>query len=392
MTGTPVRHPTTRSRPFDPHDGLRELRAAQPLARLHHSDGRLGWLVTSHELAREVLVDHRFSSSLDVMRGPADGEDTFDEVPPGLFSVLPAAEHAWYRRKLAAAFAPRRVQRLEPLVADVVERRLDAVEAAGGPVDLVEVFASPVAFEVIGTLLGARLDRTSVRAATESMLALENDAESTGRAWGRLWTELHEQVRAKRAAPGDDLVSALLADEDLSDEEIATMCSMLITGGDDTTANMLGLGTYALLAHPEQLAALRADPAMIDTAVEELLRYLTINQFGATRTALEDVDLRGSTIREGEPITVSLSAANRDPERFPEPDRLDLGRPATGHLAFGHGIHHCLGAQLARVELRLGFSGLLRRFPGLRLAVPAAEVPLREASVNYGVHRLPVTW
>ncbi|MEU6131257.1 cytochrome P450 [Saccharopolyspora sp. NPDC047091] len=255
-----------------------------------------------------------------------------------------------------------------------------------------EVFASPVAFEVIGTLLGVRLDRGSVRAATEAMLALENDAESTGRAWGTLWTELLEQVRAKRAAPGDDLVSALLTDEALSDEEIATMSSMLITGGDDTTANMLGLGTYALLAHPDQLAALRADPAVIDTAVEELLRYLTINQFGTTRTAMQDVELRGHTIREGEPVTVSLSAANRDPERFPDPDRLDLGRSAVGHLAFGHGIHHCLGAQLARVELRLGFSGLLRRFPGLRLAVPAAEVPLRAASVNYGVHRLPVTW
>ncbi|MFR9727972.1 cytochrome P450 [Saccharopolyspora sp. MS10] len=392
MTSSPVRHPTTRSHPFDPHDGLRELRAAQPLVRLHHSDGRLGWLVTSYDLAREVLVDHRFSARLDVVRGPADAEDALAEVPPGLFSVLPAAEHAWYRRKLAAAFAPRRVRRLEPLVADVVERQLDAMRHGGPPVDLVESFASPIAFRVIGTLLGVRLDRASVRAATESMLALENDAESAGRAWGQLWAELHEQVRAKRTDPGDDLVSALLEDEALSDEEIATMSSMLITGGDDTTANVLALGTFALLAHPGQLAALRADPTMIDTAVEELLRYLTINQFGTTRAALEDVELRGRTIREGEPITVSLSAANRDPERFPEPDRLDLGRSASGHLAFGHGIHHCLGAQLARAELRIGFTGLLRRFPGLRLAVPAEQVPLRAASVNYGVHRLPVTW
>ncbi|WP_243795200.1 cytochrome P450 [Saccharopolyspora gloriosae] len=388
----PVEHPTTRSDPFDPHDGLSELRADRPLARMHHPDGALGWLVTGYDLVRELLLDQRFSSRIDLLRGPAEQNRQEVEAPPGLFSVLGPPEHTWYRRKLSSAFAHRRMRQLEPVVEEIVTARLDAMAEKGGPVDLVETFASPIAFQVIRDLLGVDLDRASVRATTEALLMLDVDPEEAGQAWSRLWEELHERVRGKRTDPGEDLVSALIADAELSDEEITTMSAMLITGGDDTTANMLALATYALLAHPAELAALRENPSAITTAVEELLRYLTINQYGTTRTALEDVEFHGETIRQGELVTLSLSAANRDPGQFPDPDQLNLLRPANGHLAFGHGIHHCLGAQLARIELRAGLSGLLERFPGLRLAVPAQEIPLRSAAVNYGVHHLPVDW
>lgn len=387
-----VEHPTTRSTPFAPHDGLRELLPHRALTRMHHPGDVPGWLVTGYSLVREVLTDQRFGARIDLLRGPADQPSQDLTAAPGLFSVMGPPEHTWYRRKLVSAFTLRRVREMEPLVEQAVTERLDAMDHAGGPADLVESFASPVAFQVIRDLLGVVMDRSSVRATTEALLRLDATPEQAGQAWERLLAELREHVHAKHADPGADLMSALVADGDLSDEEIATMSAMLITGGDDTTANMLALGTYALLAHPAELAWLRENPSGIETAVEELLRYLTINQFGTTRTALEDVELGGETIRRGELVTLSLSTANRDPAQFPVPDRLDLGRSGTGHLAFGHGIHHCLGAQLARVELRAGFSGLLQRFPGLRLAVAPEQVPLRSAAVNYGVHRLLVDW
>nr|WP_246458185.1 cytochrome P450 [Saccharopolyspora gloriosae] len=371
---------------------MRDLLPHRPLARMHHPGDAPGWLVTGYSSVREVLTDQRFRSRIDLLRGPADRRPQETTAAPGLFSVMGPPEHTRYRRKLVSAFTLRRVREMEPLVERAVAERLDVMERAGGPIDLVESFASPVAFQVIRDLLGMPMDRASVRATTEALLRLDADPEQAGQAWERLLAELREHVRAKHADPGTDLTSALVADGELSDEEIATMSAMLVTGGDDTTANMLALGTYALLAHPAELAWLRENPAATGTAVEELLRYLTINQFGTTRTALEDVELHGQTIRRGELVTLSLSTANRDPEQFPEPDRLDLARSGAGHLAFGHGIHHCLGAQLARVELRAGFSGLLGRFPTLRLAVAPEQVPLRSAAVNYGVHTLLVDW
>jgi cytochrome P450 len=162
--------------------------------------------------------------------------------------------------------------------------------------------------------------------------------------------------------------------------------------GHETSANMLSLGTYALLREPEQLAKLRADESLIDNAVEELLRYLTIVHIGVQRTPTEDVELAGVTLRAGETALIHLPSVNRDPERFPDPDRLDITRRAMGHLTFSHGIHQCLGQQLARQELKVGFTTLLREFPDLRLAVDPDEIPMRENMTIYGVHELPVAW
>jgi cytochrome P450 len=198
-------------------------------------------------------------------------------------------------------------------------------------------------------------------------------------------------VAAKRANPTDDVLSEL-TDSDLTDEELRGMALILLAAGFDTTANMLALGTFALLRNPEQLAALRADPTLTDQAVEELLRYLSVAKT-FMRTALEDVELGGHTIKAGTMVILSLNTANRDPERFTDPHTLDLRRQDGGHLAFSHGIHQCLGQQLARVEMRVAFPALLNRFPTLRLAVPADEVALRpEAADIYGVKSLPVTW
>jgi cytochrome P450 len=202
---------------------------------------------------------------------------------------------------------------------------------------------------------------------------------------------LAELVAAKRANPTDDVLSEL-TDSDLTDEELKGISLILLAAGFDTTANMLALGTFALLQNPAQLATLRSDPALTDGAVEELLRYLSVAKT-FMRTALEDVELGGQTIEAGTTIVLSYNTANRDPERFADPHALDLRRRYDGHLAFSHGIHQCLGQQLARAEMRVAFRALIDRFPTLRLAVPADEVDLRPETADiYGVKRLPVTW
>ena len=229
------------------------------------------------------------------------------------------------------------------------------------------------------------------------MISLTTDGPTLVRVRQEMEQYMLDLVRAKRLQPADDLLSGLIAREGdpegaLSDDELVSIGNLLLVAGHETTANMLALGTLALLEHPGQLAALRADPSLIDGAVEELLRYLTIVQFGVMRTVTEDVEVGGRCIRAGKPIVASLAAANRDPQHFSEPDVLDLSRAYSPHLAFGHGVHQCLGQQLARVEMKVGFAALLERFPSLRLAVPLQDVRMRDDMFIYGVHALPVTW
>ncbi len=207
---------------------------------------------------------------------------------------------------------------------------------------------------------------------------------------------MFDLIAAKRRRPEDDLLSGLAQREtpegELTDEELVNIGNLLLIAGHETTANMLALGTLTLLQHPDQLAVLRSDPPLLDQAVEELLRYLSIVQFGVVRTALEDFEVGGRHIRAGEPIIASLASADRDAAQFPDPDVLDLTREYSPHLAFGHGVHQCLGQQLARVEMKAGFRALFERFPTLRLAVPLDQVPMRTDMFVYGVHELPVTW
>ncbi|WP_444420569.1 hypothetical protein [Saccharopolyspora indica] len=282
----PVVHPTTRSCPFDPHDGLRELREERPLAPMRCDGGRRGWLVTSHALVREVLADPRFGSRFDLVKFPIIAGDPEQQTPAGLFSMLDPPEHTWYRRKLSAGFGPRRMRAMTSRIERIVGDRLTAMRRAGGPADLVPTFASPVTSQVIGELLGIRIaDETAFRRATEKVLALGGEDRSS-EGWAELCAVLADFVHEKRRRPGADLLSALTADDQLSAEEITTMAVMLVTAAQDATTSVFALGSYALLTNPDQLAALRATPSLIDGAVEELLRYLTINQFGSTRVAL----------------------------------------------------------------------------------------------------------
>jgi cytochrome P450 len=307
-----------------------------------------------------------------------------------MFGGMDAPEHTRYRRMLTSQFTVRRMRRLTEQVESITAEHLDAMEKHGGPLDLVTALAQPIPAQVFCELLGVPYeDRARLQGPVLDLFRL-GPPEQMAAAYAVVHEFIGELVAAKRAEPTDDLLSGLTT-SDLSDEELVNIGFVLLGAGLDTTANMLALGTFALLTHPDQLAALRADPGIADHAVEELLRYLSIIPF-TVRTALADVELHGERIKAGETVTVSVPAANRDPAHFADPDTLDLLRPTSGHVAFGHGVHQCLGQQLARVELRVVLPALLTRFPTLRLAVPAEDIPMRTDMLIYGVHKLPVAW
>ncbi|MFG2223325.1 cytochrome P450 [Streptomyces sp. NPDC048644] len=379
--------------PFGPPAALTAL-SEKPLRRLRHADGHLGWLATGHAAARAVLSDPRFSSRYELMHLPMAMPGLPNELPPapvGDFLGLDAPEHTRYRRLLTGKFTVRRMRQLAERVEQFTTACLDAMEQAGPTADLVEAFARPVPALMICELLGVPYaDRDRFQGQVATLFDQTAGMEAKGEAYAAVEAFLSELVTAKRAEPTDDLLSDLTT-SGLTDEELAGVGGVLLAAGLDTTANMLGLGTFALLSNPAQLDALRADPALAEQTVEELLRYLSVAD-PIPRAALEDVEVAGQLIRAGETVTVSVQAANRDPHRFPDPDRLDIHRKATGHLAFGHGAHQCLGQQLARVEMAVAFPALFARFPSLRLAVPPQEVPLREHANIYGVVALPVTW
>ncbi|GAB3499501.1 cytochrome P450 [Amycolatopsis cihanbeyliensis] len=389
---------TARRRPLDPPEEVSRLRTDQPISRMTYPDGHRGWLVTDYAHARAILADPRFSAKAELKHPPVasrriPAEAKPGDLPPGMFVHQDPPEHTRYRRLLTGQFTVRRMNQLAQRIEEIAREHAAAMRRTGPPADLVREFALPIPSLVICELLGVPYaDRGRFQQDAATMLNLDTEYEDAMAALGRVFGFLGELVERKRAEPGDDLLSGLVAGGELDDPELAGVGFLLLVAGHETTANMLALGTYTLLREPAQLAALRADPGAMDNAVEELLRYLTIVHLGTQRTPLEDVELDGVLLRRGETVLLHLSTANRDPDRFDEPDRLDLARPAAGHLAFGHGVHQCLGQQLARIEMRAGFAALLEEFPGLRLAVPPEEVPMREDMVIYGVHRLPVRW
>ncbi|MFF4735539.1 cytochrome P450 [Streptomyces sp. NPDC001262] len=388
--------PVTRTCPFDPPPEYRTFREEAPVAQVTFPDGATGWLVTRYADIRTVLADPRFSSRRRVLRaGVTLAEDGSVPRPaPGWFILMDAPEHTRFRRLLSGQFTVRRMRELTPAVERIVAEHLDAMAAAEGPVDLVQAFALPIPSLVICELLGVPYeDREEFQRNSAMLLTIDASAEEVQQAQAAMNRYFHELVAAKRAEPGDDILGSLVHSGGLTDEELAGVGTLLLIAGHETTANMIALSTLCLLRNPDQLAALRADPSLMDGAVEELLRYLSVIQYGARRTALEDVELGGHLIPAGGLVVAALPSGNRDEDRFPEcPDRLDVGRGTGPHLAFGHGIHQCLGQQLARVEMKAALSALFERFPALRLAVPLEEVPMRDDMIVYGVHELPVTW
>jgi cytochrome P450 len=398
----PVPHglPTERNAgPFDPPREITRLREARPVSPMVFPDGHEGWIVTGYDAVRQLMADTRFSSRQDI--GILHTLEDLPDMPaqtepspqiPGLFIAMDPPDHTRLRRLLTGTFTVKRMKQLEEHIIDITERQLDEMARLTPPVDLVKEFALPVPSLVICEMLGVPYeDRSTFQVNSAKFLVKEQPLEEKMAAYGAMTSYLAELVMRKRAEPGDDILSDLARNDDLTIEELTGIAFLLLLAGHETTANMLGLGTFALLEHPEQLAELSADPDLVPDAVEELMRYLSVADI-FYRYATEDLELGGETIGKGSTVVVSLLAANHDPKRFDNPDTLDLHRKARGHLSFGHGVHTCLGQQLARIEMRAGFDGLLRRFPTLELAIPADEVRLRTDMNIYGVHELPVTW
>jgi cytochrome P450 len=385
--------------PFDPPSQITRLREARPVSPMIFPDGHEGWLVTGYDAVRQLLADTRFSNRQDLgiihvpyetSGMPAQTEPS--PQTPGLFISMDPPDHTRLRRKLTGAFTVKRMKQLEEQIIDATERQLDELARLTPPVDLVKQFALPVPSLVICELLGVPYaDRETFQVNSAKFMEREVTLEDKMAAVGAMFGYLTELVTRKRADPGEDILSDLARDDDLTIEELAGIGFLLLLAGHETTANMLALGTFALLEHPGQAAELRANPDLMPGAVEELMRYLSVADI-FFRYAAQDIELGGEKIPEGSTVVVSLLAANHDPQRFDNPDTLDIHRAARGHLSFGHGVHQCLGQQLARIEMRAGFAGLLRRFPTLKLAIPAGEVKLRTDMNIYGVHELPVTW
>ncbi|MEV4800183.1 cytochrome P450 [Nonomuraea sp. NPDC049421] len=419
---TPAANPTAMRRilpagmverggcPFDPPPGLVERRgkgAVQPLPLLN---GAEAWLVAGFDEARTVLADPRFSA--DRMRhreatslqpheveafkaGSLPQGPAIETREDGFFVFMDPPEHTRIRRLLTGQFTVRRMKALESRVTEIAVEHIEAMKAAGDQADLVQAFALPLPSLVICELLGVDYaDRAEFQERTAISLNSNTPPEERAKAGAELYAFMQGLVAAKRAEPGDDLLSGLIheAEPPLTDGQLVDIALVLLGAGHETTANMLGLGTFALLENPGQLDALRADPSLIDNAVEELLRYLSIIQLGVSRVTTEPVTLGGVDIPAGATVVVATPEVNRDPRHWPDPDRLDVRRPRTSHLAFGHGVHQCLGQQLARVEMQIGLRELITRLPGLRLAVPADQVPLRNEMLIFGVHSLPVAW
>ncbi|NJP91678.1 cytochrome P450 [Nonomuraea sp. FMUSA5-5] len=381
---------------FDPAPELVAVREREGVRRVATPFGLDVWVVTRFADVREVLGDpERFSYGRQP-RPPGAPDMPPEQVEAqraGHLLLFDSPEHTRLRRMLTAEFTMRRMRRMEPRVHEIVRQRLDAMEAAGTPADLVASFALPIPSLVICELLGVPYaDREEFQRRTSRLLDLSLSLEERAPIREAARAYMGELVARSRVEPGDDLLGMLVREhgDDLSTGELIGIGSLLLVAGHETTSNMLGLGTLALLRHPDQLALLRKEPERIGAAVEELLRWLSIVHSGMFKVTTAEVELSGVRIPEGAVVAVSLAAANRDPALVPDPDRLDLSRGDLGHVAFGHGVHHCLGAPLARMEMQIAFPALFERFPGLREAGPQPE--FRSMNVVYGLTSLPVVW
>jgi cytochrome P450 len=380
---------------LDPIDELGARRITEPVSKLELPFGITAWLVTGYPAAKQVLAD---ATSFSNAFGNLTSDGTDDEQDPGGLGMTDPPYHTRLRKMLTPEFTMRRLQRLVPRIEAIVDGQLDAIENAGQPADLVDLFAMPVPSLVICELLGVPYaDREGFQALSTARFDLGDDSPLD--VIGTSLDYLQTLVVKERANPGDGLLGMLIREhgDEISDRELAGLADGLLTGGHETTAASLSLGALALLQSPEYFAALGdADEATVHRAVEELLRYLTVVQVAFPRFSRTEVEIGGQQIPAGALVLVSLSAADRDAllgsGAAPSMESFLPTRPTTSHLAFGYGIHRCVGAELARIELRIAFPALARRFPTMRPAVPMEELKFRNSSIVYSAETMPVTW
>jgi cytochrome P450 len=376
---------------LDPVPELGQKRATEPISKIPLPFGFNAWLVTGYEENKKVLANTAgFSNDFTNLIGSAGV--TADQNPGGLGFADPPV-HTRLRKALTPEFTMRRLSRLTPRIHAIVEDQLDQMAKADKPVDLAQFFALPIPSLVICELLGVPYeDRDDFQRLSTARFDLFGGASASLGAISESLTYLLEIVRKQRLNPGDGLLGQLVKDhgDDIDDMELAGLADGLLTGGLETTASMLTLGALVLLRDRECFLRIRDDDAAVDDFVEELLRYLTVVQVAFPRFARENIEVSGVQIVKGDIVICSLSGGNRDDVLGTEMEKFDFSRPATSHLAFGYGAHRCIGAELAKMELRAAYPALVRRFPEMRLAVEPEELAFRKLSIVYGVESLPV--
>lgn len=386
--------------PPSPDQSVPEFHALlknRPVVRAELPDGSTAWLVSGYEEVRQMVVDQRFSRALAV--GPGRSLQGTEVFAAGSINGIDPPEHTRLRKLVASAFTARRVEALRPRVASIVDGLITALLDRPQPADLVAGFSLPLPVQVICEMLGVpAADVEQFHAWSDTVMGdWQRDSDEIMTALADMYGYFAALIEIKRAEPADDLMTALIGARDeadrLSEEELTMLGCTLLLGGHETTANQINLSLLVLLDHPAEMGKLRADPGLIPGAVEEFMRYVRLGGgLPPARVTTEEVQLGGVTIPAGEAVLPLFGAANRDPSVFSDPDRFDVSRASAHHLAFGAGVHHCLGAQLARLELQEAFRGLLGRMPGLKLAVPAQELRFTPGMAIHSLCELPVRW
>jgi cytochrome P450 len=386
--------------PLDPAPVLSGLQATVPLVRVRLWDGSTAWLVTRYAEQRALLADPRLSADPYRPGYPFQSQglrDITDETQS--FLNMDDPEHARLRRMVAGTFTVRRVEGLRPAVRKIVDDLISDLLAGPRPADLVSRFALPVPSLVICHLLGVPYaDRDFFQLASATLISRETSTAAMKDTMAQVSAHLEQLISRKLAAPADDLLSRLASEQiqtgQMTQQELVKLTMLLLLAGHETTANMIALGTLTLLRHPGQLTQVRNadDPKLVAGAVEELLRYLSIVHTGLRRLALDDIEIAGQVIRAGEGLVIPIETANRDETVFRRAGMLDIHRDARQHIAFGFGVHQCIGQHLARVELQVAYAALYRRIPTLALAVDPGDISFKHDGLVYGVYELPVTW
>jgi cytochrome P450 len=383
---------------FHPSPALKDLQAGRPVVQIRLPDGKTGWLVTRYDDVRQVLIDPRFSRA--AAAGPDVPDTGLGQASVDSILGMDPPEHTRLRRLVAGAFTARRVEGLRPRVAKLVDELIDHLQTLPQPADLVENFSLPLPVRVICELLGVPAeDRHVFHGWSDTVLGdIGRDPTEVHAAFGHLGQYFGRLIAVKRAQPADDLMTALIAARDegdrLSEEELVRLGFTLLIAGHETTANQINMILLTLHEYPDQLHRLKTHPETIPQAVEELMRFVQLGAGGAglPRVATEEVVLGGVTIPAGGAVIPAMAAANRDPRAFSEPDRLDVSRPPAAHIGFGAGVHHCLGAQLARMELQEALRGLLAGMPRLAIATPVDELTFKDGMIVRSLTALPVRW
>ncbi|GIJ22931.1 cytochrome P450 [Micromonospora lutea] len=393
----PPSFPIGRQCPYRPSADYAAIRAEGPLSRVRLYDGREAWLVTGHTEARVLLADRRLSINARTDGFPALSAEMAELANTGYTDVLIGVdppEHTRQRAMLIPSFSVRRMNALRPAIQDIVDQRIDAMLAAGAPADLVAEFALPVPSMAVCVLLGVPYeDRVAFAGPARELF--DADPDRAAAAMAALTDYFGRLISAKEDEPGTGLLDDLIADQvregRLSRDELILYAMLMLIAGQDTTANVISLGSLALLEHPDQFAKLRADPELVTGAVEEIMRYVSLVE-AISRVALEDIEIAGYRIRAGEGVLIGAAAANFTTALVSTPEEFDVTRAPRHHLGFGFGIHQCIGQNLARIELELTFRTLTQRLPGLRLAIPPQEIRSNTTGPMERLTALPVTW